>query len=432
MNDAGEMSVPDVPPDWELVRLKYAVDSIETGNRDSSFRPSDDDPGILSIGGEHFDSQGEWRLDSPRYISTDTYHSMKRGKVKQGDTLLVKDGATIGKTAYVDEVPENRATANEHVYIISPSQMVASRLVAYQLSSRWVQRQIQLFIRGSAQSGLPSTFADEVLLSCPPTGEQSTIVDFLDRRTARIDALVTKQKRLLEFLEEKRQAVLDRLLEQAETEGNARLKYLVDFLPGFAFSSDSFSKNSDDVRLLRGINVGIGEINWDDVEYWPNDKVSDYERYLLEPGDIVLGMDRPWISDGIRIAQMGESDCPALLVQRVLRIRAKSEVHQKYVRMVLESERFRQYFEPITTGVSVPHISQKQVGEFRIPLPSKSHQASILSQWESFQGEKHQLEQSIKKSIGLLEEKRQALITAAVTGQIDVTEEHGAIQDQST
>lgn len=265
----------------------------------------------------------------------------------------------------------------------------------------------------------------------PPVEEQRRLVSFLDHRTARIDALVAKQKRILKFLEEKRQAVLDRLLEQAETEGNARLKYLVDFLPGFAFSSDDFSKNPDDVRLLRGINVGIGEIDWDDVEYWPKEKVRDYERYLLEPGDIVLGMDRPWINDGIRIAQMSESDCPSLLVQRVLRIRAKSEVHQMYVRMVLESERFRQYFEPITTGVSVPHISQKQVGEFRIPLPSKSHQASILSQWETFQGEKHQLEQSIKKSINLLEEKRQALITAAVTGQIDVTEERDVIQDHS-
>jgi type I restriction enzyme S subunit len=91
--------------------------------------------------------------------------------------------------------------------------------------------------------------------------------------------------------------------------------------------------------------------------------------------------------------------------------------------MVLEHSRFRQYFQPITTGVSVPHISKKQVGNFEIPLPEKKKQEKILNIWDDFRQGNDRLIRLSNQSINLLREKRQALINAAVTGQIDVSDE---------
>ncbi|MDB2276829.1 hypothetical protein PM022_20375, partial [Halorubrum ezzemoulense] len=148
------------------------------------------------------------------------------------------------------------------------------------------------------------------------------------------------------LLESRKQALTHNLITRYEYENEVKLKYITDMLPGYAFPSEGFSDSIEHIKLLRGINVGIGETKWGETEYWGGNS-KEYSEYLLEPGDIVLAMDRPWINGGIRIAQLAESDGPALLVQRVLRIRTGEEALQEYVRIVLGSDRFKQYVDPI-------------------------------------------------------------------------------------
>jgi len=356
------------------------------------------------------------------------------GKIKSKKLLL--DGQEVlvsklnpGKSRVITASSYSPATLASSEFI--PLKVSEDRILSEYLEYVFKSEPSRQYLEGIATSATRShqrvspTEIRQLTFPLPPISTQRSILSFLENHITHIDLLIEKYERLLELLSEKRQAVINELLTRSESNNYVKLKYVVDFLPGYAFSSNDFSNDPNDIRLLRGINVGVGQIDWEDVVYWPVEKKKGYKDYLLESGDIVLGMDRPWISDGIRIAQISDSDCPALLVQRVLRIRAKPGVKQDYVRMTLEDDKFRQYFEPITTGVSVPHISQKQVGEFEIPLPAESEQVAILSEWMGFQEEERRLRNRIGSFINLLREKRQALITHAVTGQIDISEWEG-------
>ena len=261
-------------------------------------------------------------------------------------------------------------------------------------------------------------FIGDVQLPLPPLPTQKAIADFLDRKTAAIDALIEKKEKLLKLLAEKRAALIDDTLARLDAP-MARLKHAVHLLPGYSFSSASFSTAESDIPLLRGVNIAPGRIRWDDVMRWPRDDVGGVQRYWLRPGDLVLGMDRPWIGSGLRLAAISVNDCPCLLLQRVARLRPKGNVLPDYLQLALEWKRFKAHLEPETTGVSVPHISGDQILSFPLPVPPLNAQKSVVDFVAKRISTMGRVGHRIGEQISLLLEYRQATITAAVTGQIE-------------
>ena len=88
-------------------------------------------------------------------------------------------------------------------------------------------------------------------------------------------------------------------------------------LSGFAFPSAGFSGDASNAKLLRGINVGVSKLKWDETVYWQRMEGDDLDIYELTAGDVVIGKDRPEIGDGMRVAKVTPSDLPCLLLQRV-------------------------------------------------------------------------------------------------------------------
>jgi type I restriction enzyme, S subunit len=189
----------------------------------------------------------------------------------------------------------------------------------------------------------------------------------------------------------------------------------IDLLTGFPFSSEQYSEDTQDIRLLRGDNVVQGTIRWDGVKRWPISQSEDLERYQLAEDDIVIAMDRTWVKAGLKIAQIKKDDTPSLLVQRVARIRAKGNLDQNYLAQCFSSYRFEQYVKGNQTETAVPHISPQQIRDFTIHAPKIEDQeriSVILQAWD----------EAINKSLSLLEAKRnqirgirRALIETAYT-----------------
>ena len=219
--DSGIEWIGEIPEGWGVKRLKYLLKSVESGSRESQEQEFNDVDKIPSIGGEHISWSGNIEFTDNKFVSKKYFLRLKKGKIKTGDVLLVKDGATIGKTAFVKN--EINAAINEHVFILRTNNNFKDGLLYYNLVSDFTQDLINLFSRGAAQAGLPSDFVSNIFLLIPPEPEQTAIATFLDHKTAKIDELIKKNEGLIELLKEKRQAIIS----HAVTKGldpNAKMK----------------------------------------------------------------------------------------------------------------------------------------------------------------------------------------------------------------
>jgi len=273
-----------------------------------------------------------------------------------------------------------------------------------------------------------------------PIEWQVDIAKFLDKKTTQVDEAIAIKEQQIALLKERKQIIIQKAVTQGldptvpmkdsgvdwigEIPAHwefSKLKYYIDILSGYAFKSDSYSLGSDDVALLRGINVSPNAIRWDETVYWPEVKLKGFDRYLLQEGDLVIAMDRPWVSGGVRVAEVTVNDLPSLLLQRVGRIRGKSGLLTRYAQLLLSTNLFLYYFEPMLTGISVPHISQEQIESFEIPVPSIDEQNRILKHVESESKNIDRALSTQQVQIEKLKEYKTTMINSSVTGKIRIT-----------
>jgi type I restriction enzyme, S subunit len=164
------------------------------------------------------------------------------------------------------------------------------------------------------------------------------------------------------------------------------------------------------------VNVKPDAIDWTDTVYWDAEAAPIPGEFYLEAGDLVFGMDRPFVGDGVRVAAISREDLPALLLQRVMRIRPDDENEPSYMRYVMSTDVFFRYLEPLFTGVSVPHVSEWQVRKFKMPLPPVDEQRSIVAHLDEQTARIDTLIEEQQRLIEMLRERRVATITEALDG----------------
>lgn len=156
-----------------------------------------------------------------------------------------------------------------------------------------------------------------------------------------------------------------------------KLGDVVDYQTGHPFKSKEYV--DEGVRLLRGDNIGQGFLRWDGAKFWPEETSDKIKAFYLEPGDVVLAMDRPWIEAGLKYSVVLPSDLPALLVQRVSRLRSTPSLDGGFLRYLIGSQEFTNYILDITTGTAVPHISGRDILAYEFELPKLERQREIAA-----------------------------------------------------
>ena len=349
-------------------------------------------------------------------------------KMMPPDTIMIAlTGATAGKVGLL----RFEACGNQSIVGISLFPFVLPEFMFYQLMAR--RREILSDCVGSAQPHISKEYVIKMCFLLPPLAEQKRIVAKIEKLLPNIDRYAGAWNRLEDFNkrfpEDLRKSILQlaiqgKLVEQRPEEGTGeelyreiqrekaalikagkikkekplpeikedevpfeipegwkwvRLATVTDMLSGFAFKSEDF-KAEGKYRLLRGINLGVNDVRWKETVYVDtiSNRVLDYR---LAPGDVVLGLDRPWISDGTRVAIYDEEK-ETYLVQRVLRIRGLFEVTSPFIVLLLQSSLLKDPLSGETTGISVPHISPNQVGNIVIPLPPLAEQKRIVEKVE--------------------------------------------------
>ena len=439
--DSGVAWLGNVPTHWEVRRLGQ-IGNFSKGKGGSK---EDEAPqGIPCVRyGDLYTTHQYFIRSSRSFVSDETAKAYTA--IKFGDVLFAASGETIGEIGKsATNLLRSEARCGGDVILFRPHRKIEARYLGYAAACRPAAVQKATMGRGITIIHIYPHQLKRLGVALPPLSEQTAIARFLDHADRRIQRYIRTKESVITLLEEQKQTIIHQAVTgQIDVRTGQRypaykpsgvewlcdvpahwkilcLGRVISLKVGFPFKSGGFTQSETDIRLLRGINVAPGRMRWDDVVRWSADDVGSFSEYQVEVGDVILGMDRPIVGSGIRVAVVAESDLPALLLQRVARIRPRDQITQEFVYQILNSRSFLNYLSPIFTGISVPHLSPEQISKFRIALPSITEQLDIAQYLTSRVSAIQATAERAEKQIGLLREFRTRLIADVVSGKLDV------------
>ena len=287
------------------------------------------------------------------------------------------------------------------------------------LSSEEAYKQFDQLATGSTVRNLNIDSAKKVRVPLPPLPEQKRIVTILDEAFEGIDTAVANAEKNLANARELFSSYVAAIFENRDDDWiETTVGAQVDLRRGFAFRSPDYTTDLDGIRLLRGDNIVQGELRWDDVRRWPSTARAAYNKYELEENDIVLAMDRTWVKAGIKFARISRDDVPALLVQRVARMRCRKALSSGLLFHLLGSRLFEKYVLEIQTGLGVPHISGEQIQAFRFNMPSVAAQNRTVEKLDAIRAHCESLITTYQDKLALLDALRQSIVQKAFAGEL--------------
>ena len=422
-----------IPLHWNIFKLKYLINSLESGKR-KDFESEDY---AFSLGGEHINWNGTLNLKNKRYISKNFYNSMNKGKIQENDTLLVKDGATIGKTAFVDKLTQKMAV-NEHVFIIRNNHQLIPKLLYYLIASNLGFTQIKLTETGSAQGGISQDILDKVNFAIPNSlQEQQQIANYLDKKTSKIDITIAKNKELINLLEEKRTALINQVVTKGlnpevpmkdsgiEWIGEIpkyysiiKLKFLTSKIgSGKTPKGGSEIYVSEGIPLLRSQNIHFDSIRLDDVVYITEEINQTMLSTVVKNNDVLLNITGASIGrcnyiEDINIANVNQHVCI---------IRPNKKIFYKYLNYFLQSDCGQNQVFLNQNGTSREGLNFEDLSNFYIILPNDiKEQKTVVLYLEKEIMKIYTIINKVKENIELLDEYKTSLIHHVVTAKIDV------------
>lgn len=417
--DSGVEWLGEVPEHWDVKPLRYLA-NIRKGKLPSETFPistCDTDLPYLSM--EFLRGESE----TPNYVSD----SPNLLCAESGDILILWDGSNAGEF-----LRAKYGAVSSTVALIEPKN-IDKDFLAFSCKAR--ERQLKDQTVGM---GIPHVSGKELLsfaIPCPSSSEQTQIAAFLDRETAKIDALVAEQQRLMELLKEKRQAVIS----HAVTEGlnpDAPMKpsgivWLGDVpthwdvltyrnvvtrvVVGIA-EATTHAYAEEGVPIVRSTNIKTGEIDQSSMLYIKPEFAQKLESKALLAGDIVTTRTGANVGDSAVVPEsLHMSQCFTLVIST-----PKPISNPHFYSHFINSIPGRLYIELTAWGSSQPNISVAIIQRMHTVAPPRDEQDEIVAYIERTSERFDELIAETQFAIDLLQERRTALISAAVTGQIDV------------
>ncbi|HXU62082.1 MAG TPA: restriction endonuclease subunit S [Polyangia bacterium] len=273
-------------------------------------------------------------------------------------------------------------------------------------------------------------------VALPPIDEQLGIAAFLDRETAKIDALVGEQERLIELLKEKRQAVISHAVTKGLNPSAPmkdsglggigvvpiewvlhKLKHLTSQLTVGIVVEPSRYYADNGIPALRSLNVRPGAVSLENLVFISEEAHQMHAKSRLNAGDLVAVRSGQPGTATVIPAELEGCNCVDLII-----IRRPTGMSAAYLCWYLASEAAKVQFSEGSGGAIQQHFNVSAAGELIVPVPSRQEQDAIVAYLDRMTSRLDGLVREVERAIALLQERRTALISAAVTGQIDVRE----------
>ena len=314
-------------------------------------------------------------------VTTETVKAKSLYRAREGDFTFNRIDTQKGAFAVVPAELDGALATNEFPLYEVNEEEVDARYLLLNFQRSEVLRQIGAMRAGSeGRARWKEADFEAWMVPVPPLPVQRRIVEVIGAVDDQIAALDTE----VEATTALRARLLTEFLttSQGEEWEKVRLSDVSFPLTGPAFKASAFASTPVGPRLLRGINLGRFGTRWKDADtvFWPDEESRAFQKYVLEPGDVCIAMDRPFTSDRVlRCGLIKNADLPALLVQRVIRLRANpNRVIPEFLILVVQSPGMAERLAGRQTpGGYAPHISGRDISEFTFALPPLSVQERI-------------------------------------------------------
>lgn len=370
-----------------------------------------------------------------------------RGAVSDGQVMRAGDIAVcmsngskslVGKAASLATEPNESVTVGAFCSIFRPTVGADPGFVKYLFQSASYRKQLDFSLAGSAINNLRNSELQSFPVLVPPPSEQRGIAKVLDT----LDTTMRQTEAIIEKLKQVKQGLLHDLLTRGiDANGELRppqsqaphlykdsplgsipkewqatpIGKIADLQVGYAFKSECF-RDSGDVRLLRGDNVGYGSPDWNAAKFLDGSLAAQFNEYALSAGDVVVGMDRSFTKSGAKFSLIGEADLPCLLVQRVGRFFA-TECELAFLRVLTLWPDFHRRLMAQQKGMDIPHLSKTEILEPCVPVPAAEEQRDIATRIGAVEA-RLAAEQRTSEKLKL---EKSGLVDDLLTGRVRVT-----------
>jgi type I restriction enzyme S subunit len=417
----------------EQRRLKYAA----TINDESLTEATETDYELQYIDIGNVDSYGTVH-DVVAYKFEDA-PSRARRIARHGDVIVSTVRTYLQAIAPIENHPENLIVSTGFAVVRPKGNLFDARFCKYAVREKHFLWEVESRSTGVSYPAINASDLADIRVNLPDVETQRLIADYLDRETARIDALVAEKETMLALLEEKRAA----LISSAVTRGLVptaplkpsgldwlgdipahwevwKLKYVVEKIgSGITPRGGAESYQSEGIPLFRSQNIHFDGLRMDDIVYVDAETHESMSNSKVLEGDVLINITGASIGRCFYIENLqGEAN----VNQHVCIVRPAPKIEAKFLYFTLRSDVGQHQIDLTQSGSGREGLNFESLGNFSVVIPSLSEQLAIIQRLEAAGNRSTELLNEIRNSTELLKERRAALITAAVTGQIPVEE----------
>jgi len=428
--DSGVEWLGEVPEHWDVAAIKRGF-RVTLGKMLQTEATGPDDELLPYLRAANI----RWRGPDTSDVKQMWFSASDKKQLclKEGD-LLVSEGGDVGRSCiwtaeiatcgFQNSVNRVRAIGGQ-----------STRYLCYWMSTLKSKGYVDVLCNKSTIAHFTAEKVSSVPAPIPPIPEQFAIAAFLDHKTAKIDALIAEQQRLIELLQEKRQAVIS----HAVTKGlnpdapmkDSGIEWLGEVPEHWAvrrISSISTKITNgyvgptrdiladSGVRYLQSLHIKNNTIAFNDPYFVSQEWSDAHAKSILQEGDVLIVQTGDIGQVAVVPKEYEGCNCHALIIVAPVR----ETIEGEWLGWVLNSEYGFHSLLAIQTGALHPHLNCGDVKDAWIPVPPLLEQRDIVARVLERSGSMDSLITEAKAAITLLQERRSALISAAVTGQIDV------------
>ena len=435
--ESGVEWLGEIPAGWTTQKLKF-VARVQPSNVDKKSKK--DEKGVLLCNYTDVYYNEEITADLPFMKATASDVQIRKFTLKSGDTIITKDSEDPNDIAVPAYVPQDldSVVCGYHLALLRPEKGTCGGYLKRVMDTQYARSFFATRANGITRYGLGTYAISNFILPFPPLEEQKQIAAFLDKETTNIDTLIDKQEQLITLLQEKRQAIIS----HAVTRGlnpNVKMKesgiewlgevpehWEVTKLGYIAkkIGSGKTPRGGSEVYLREGIlflrsqnvhDTGL-MLRKKEAVYISVEIDSEMSATRVKPGDILLNITGASIG---RTCIVPANFPRANVNQHVCIIRVPENL-QYYLSYFLKSVFVKSQIDAFQTGASREGLNFEQISKIFLCIPPKQEQNRIIAYLDKETAKIDTLIEKCETAIELLRERRTALISAAVTGKIDV------------